>query len=79
MAIPFVFDRPGFWSRTTVRDILLNPFYTGVRVWNRFENRTKQERDSIDWIFVDNAHEKIIDEKTYVTVTSLYEEIKKKG
>ena len=69
--------KPGFWSRTTVRDILLNPFYTGVRVWNRFENRTKQERDSIDWIFIDDAHEKIIDEKTYVTVTSLYEEIKK--
>jgi DNA invertase Pin-like site-specific DNA recombinase len=71
--------KPGFWSRTTVRDILLNPFYTGVRVWNRFENRTKLERDSIDWIFVDNAHEKIIDEKTYVSVTSLYEEIKKKS
>ncbi len=71
--------KPGFWSRTTVRDIILNPFYTGVRVWNRFENRTKQERDSIDWIFVDNAHEKIIDEQTYVNVTSLYEEIKKKS
>lgn len=72
-------NKPGFWSRTTVRDIILNPFYTGIRVWNRFENRTKQERDSDDWIFVDNAHEKIIDEKTYVTVTSLYEEIKKRS
>lgn len=71
-------SKPGFWSRTTVRDIILNPFYTGVRVWNRFENRTKLERDSIDWIFVDNAHEKIINEQIYVNVTSLYEEIKKK-
>ena len=70
--------KPGFWSRTTVRDILLNPFYTGIRVWNRFENRTGLERESSNWIFVDNDHERIIDEKTYVMVTSLYEEIRKK-
>ena len=71
-------NKPGFWSRTTVRDILLNPFYTGIRVWNRFDKQTQQERANEDWIFLDNAHEKLIDEKTYILVTSLYEEIKKK-
>lgn len=70
-------NKPGFWSRTTVRDILLNPFYTGIKVWNRFDGKTNKERETADWIFIDNAHEKIIDEKVYVTVTSLYEEIKK--
>ena len=69
--------QPGNWSRATVRDILLNPFYTGVRVWNRFETRTNRERDSSDWIFVENSHEPLIDPEMYFTVTSLYEEIKK--
>ena len=70
-------SKPGFWSRTTVRDILLNPFYTGIRVWNRFDSKTKKERAITDWLFIDNTHEKIIDEKTYVSATALYEEIKK--
>lgn len=68
---------PGKWSRSTVRDILLNPFYTGVRVWNRFESRTNRERDSSDWIFVENSHEPLIDQETYFTVTSLYDEVKR--
>lgn len=44
--------KPGDWSRSTVRDILLNSFYTGVRAWNRFENRTNRERDSSSWILL---------------------------
>lgn len=71
--------KPGFWSRTTVRDILLNPFYTGIKVWNRFDPKTKRERETTEWFFIDDAHEKIIDEKTYITASALYEEIKKKN
>ena len=71
-----VITKPGFWSRTTVRDILLNPFYTGVYIWNK--TNIPAGTDRTNWIYVDNAHEKIIDEKTYISVTSLYNEIKKK-
>ena len=73
-----VITKPGFWSRTTVRDILLNPFYTGVYIWNKTNIQLNQGIDRNNWIYVDNAHEKIIDEKTYIMVTNLYNEIKKK-
>jgi DNA invertase Pin-like site-specific DNA recombinase len=76
---PFILiSHPGSWSRTTVRDILLNPFYAGVRVWNRFDNRLQHERDSSEWIFVENAHEKLIDEELFIAVSQSYQEIKRK-
>ena len=72
-------SNPGFWSRTTVRDILLNPFYTGVRVLNRFEDKSRIGQEIVDWFVIDDSHEKIIDENTFMTITALYDEIKKKN
>ena len=56
----------------------MNPFYTGVRVLNRFEDKSRIGQEIVDWFVIDDSHEKIIDENTFMTITALYDDIKKK-
>ena len=48
------------WNPRSVKDILTNPFYTGSRVWNRKDNLNKKLRPYDEWIFISDAHDRLI-------------------
>ncbi|OLS26574.1 MAG: DNA-invertase hin [Candidatus Heimdallarchaeota archaeon LC_3] len=62
------------WSRQTVKNILSNPFYAGVRVWNRYQNRLKMVRSPEKWILIHDDHPNLIESnlfrKTYDKMNS---------
>jgi site-specific DNA recombinase len=71
VAIPYIIiEKPKKWNRRTLQKIIENPFYTGTRVWNRYENRLKRERPSDQWKVVQNAHPKIITAEYYQKIHS---------
>ena len=53
------------WNPRSVKDILMNPFYTGSRVWNRKDNLNKKVRPYEEWVYVSDAHEQIISLETF--------------
>ncbi|MFV2016296.1 MAG: recombinase family protein, partial [Candidatus Heimdallarchaeota archaeon] len=59
------------WNPRSVKDILTNPFYTGTRVWNRKDNLNKKIRNYEDWIYVENAHKRLIKLETFQNVENL--------
>ena len=62
------------WSQWSIVEVLKNPVYTGDYIWNRFKYKGSDgrvrvmERDPSEWIVVENAHEPIIDKKTFEEV-----------
>ena len=48
------------WNPRSVKDILKNPFYTGTRIWNRWDNLNKKLRPYEDWVYVPNTHTSLI-------------------
>ena len=66
---------PKPWGGTSVRKILTNPFYAGMRVWNRYENRLKQLRPPEEWIFKHNSHLGLISAEKFQEVDSLFQEV----
>jgi site-specific DNA recombinase len=57
----------GKWSKTTIREILENPFYTGWLCWNRLNFRQTKigegpliRRPEEEWIQAERRHEAII-------------------
>ena len=63
------------WGGTTVRKILTNPFYAGMRVWNRYENRLKQLRPPEEWIFKHESHVGLISAEKFQEVDALFQEV----
>ena len=66
------------WNRRTIQKILENPFYTGTRVWNRYENRLKRERPSNQWKIIKNTHPALISAKYFQQVRSVLLDIRRK-
>ncbi|MDQ0482695.1 recombinase family protein [Guptibacillus hwajinpoensis] len=64
------------WSTQTIKLLLSNPVYKGTLVWNRSDS-TKDKRTSKDdseWITVEDAHDPIIDKKTWNAVQNRMKE-----
>ncbi|MHA2364241.1 MAG: recombinase family protein [Candidatus Hodarchaeales archaeon] len=61
-------EKPKKWIHKTVCKILVNPFYTGERVWNRWFNLEKRIREIDEWIFVPNSHPPLVDLKIFQQV-----------
>ena len=59
------------WNPRSVKDILSNPFYTGSRIWNRKDNLNKKIRSYDEWIYIPDAHEKLIELKEFRLVEEL--------
>jgi DNA invertase Pin-like site-specific DNA recombinase len=68
-------DKPKNWGGTTVRKILTNPFYAGLRVWKRYENRLKRIRPPEEWIFKHNTHPSLISPDKFQLVDDVFEEV----
>jgi len=66
---------PKKWGGTSVRKILLNPFYAGLRIWNRYENRLKRIRSPEAWIFKHDSHPGLISPEKFQEVDQLFEEV----
>ncbi|KMM36945.1 recombinase family protein [Guptibacillus hwajinpoensis] len=72
--IPSKFNKG--WSTQTIKLLLSNPVYKGTLVWNRSDS-TKEKRTSKDdgeWITVEEAHDPIIDKKTWDAVQNRMKE-----
>ena len=69
-----IIDNPKKWSRQSVKNILSNPFYAGVRVWNRYQNRLKMVRSPEKWRIIHDDHQNLIESnlfrKTYDMMNS---------
>lgn len=65
------------WNRRTIQNIIENPFYTGTRVYNRYENRLKQERPSSKWKIIQNTHPALITAEFYREVHDIINEIRR--
>lgn len=63
--VPITVNEPLPWSHVAVQRILSNSFYTGVRIWNRYENLKKSIRDVDDWKIIPNSHESLISEAEF--------------
>lgn len=63
-----VIETPGSWYASTIKGILLNPFYTGSRFWNRYSNRLKRDRLKKHWIFVEDTHPQLISLQQFQSV-----------
>ncbi|MCM3473573.1 recombinase family protein [Brevibacillus borstelensis] len=61
------------WSHSTVREMLLNPNYTGDFVWNRNEGKRvkKKFKDKKDWVIKPDNHEVIIPKDIFQQVEKL--------
>ena len=62
------------WDFSVIKDILMNPVYTGAIASQKKEYRFKigtiGEKKPEDWIVVENQHEPIVDRKTFDIVQS---------
>lgn len=59
------------WNPRSVKDILINPFYTGSRIWNRKDNLNKKKRPFQEWIYVSDAHKELISIQEFSEVGEL--------
>ena len=57
------------WDFTVIKDILMNPVYTGAIASQKKEYRFKigtiGEKKPEEWIVVENQHEPLVDRKTF--------------
>ena len=57
------------WDFTVIKDILMNPVYTGAVASQKKEYRFKigtiGEKKPEEWIVVENQHEPLVDRKTF--------------
>lgn len=67
-----IFDDDPKWSHMAVKRILVNTFYVGYRVWNRYTNRTKKIREDKHWIKIKNSHPALISQKDYFRVLRIF-------
>ena len=67
----------GYWWATTIRQILINPIYTGYLCYNKRSNRKVGDKNILvknekaNWIMVKGIHEPIIDKVTFDNVQKI--------
>jgi len=66
----YKFDHPEIWKHSAVSNILKNKIYTGCLIQHTssnlsYKNKKRKPIPESEWIIKENAHEAIIDEKTY--------------
>ncbi len=73
----------GYWNSASIRRMLKNKVYIGKLEQGKsktlsYKNRQRVKVPKEQWITIDNAHEKLIDEETFFTVQRLLETSAKK-
>lgn len=65
------------WTATTVRKILVNPFYLGIYRYNVHDEKlvgnssTKHTKDEDEWVLIEDHHPAIMDEERFNRIGSI--------
>lgn len=63
------------WIHSRIREIIINPIYAGLMVWNRTERKGKKtiRRPTEEWIISEGEHEAIVDKQLFDRVQARME------
>ena len=59
------------WNSNQIKYILTNPFYTGIRQWNKYNKKKHKNNAKSLWIYVNNAYPPLISEDVFNQVSEL--------
>ena len=69
---------PKEWRNKSVQKIIENPFYIGIKIWNRYDNINKVIRPKHEWIAIRQDYQPLISEQEFFKVFSRIKPRKKR-